>query len=98
MIEVEANQLKNSDERTNQFKLKVNDANITVIPNTTGHKVEHISNYGQLAMVDISTSANTYITTKSTQAQKSIQIYHCIINTMTKEGQTKILPERVTTQ
>ena len=74
VIAAEVNQFNEKmDERETQSGWKVINSKITAILNTTGHKVDPIYNYGQLTMEEIDAHSNTYVTSKSRQAQKIIQ-------------------------
>ena len=60
-----------------------------------GDTINLIINYGQLTMEEIADQSNKYIVSKYWKAHNNIQTYHCIMNTLTKEDQYKILEERI---
>ena len=53
-----------------------------------------INEYGRLSFEEIRDHVSTYAAAESRRAQNNNQMYHCIMNSLTKDGQAKILAEQ----
>jgi hypothetical protein len=81
-------------ERAHKSGWRAAGANVIDIPDAHGNNHDLINEYGQLTDEQIRNHCATYIANDTRQAQNNAQLYHCIQNTLTKEGQLKILAER----
>jgi hypothetical protein len=69
-------------------------ANIINVPDAAGTMHNLIRNYGQLTTDEIRAHALTYAFHENRLSQNNMQMFNCIMNTLTKTGMTKILAER----
>jgi len=67
--------------------------NILDIPDDGGTNRNLITEYGRLSMDNIDDHVQTFFGGHNRQAQNDIQIYHCISNSLTPDGQDKIVDE-----
>jgi hypothetical protein len=68
-------------------------ADILNIPDSNGTRRNVISEYGLLSAQNIRDHASTYHTRQTHQAQNSVQMGQCLLNSMTKAGKLKITKE-----
>ena len=68
-------------------------ADILTIPDADGNNRNLIANYGQLTPEDIRAHVATYIAAQGRRAQNAVQMYHCIMESLTEEGKNKVLAE-----
>jgi hypothetical protein len=70
-------------------------ANIFMIPEDAddpdNNLVDIIHNYGQLTLQQVRDHASTYIDQHNRQAQNNAQLYHCLMNSLTKEAKAKVM-------
>ena len=66
---------------------------IVSIPDDNGVILNLITNYAQLTKANILICVRTYIGNQNRRAQNSVQLYYCLINSLTEEAQPKIVEE-----
>lgn len=81
-------------ERAEKQGWNIAGADVLTIPDTNGTNFNIINEYGRLSFEEIRNHVSTYAAAESRQAQNNNQMYHCIMNSLTKDGQTKILSEQ----
>lgn len=67
--------------------------NILSIPDSQGVDRDLITQYGQLTPDDIVAHVATYINAQGRAAQNAVQMHHCIMNSLSSEGNLKIVSE-----
>eukprot|EP00957_Ditylum_brightwellii_P064873 4921701-Ditylum_brightwellii.AAC.1 len=67
--------------------------NVITIPDINGQNCNLITQYGQLTANEITAHVLTFVGQQSRQAQNSVQLYHCLKNSITKTAKLKILAE-----
>ena len=80
-------------ERAMKLGWEMQDVNILHIPDAAGVDHNFSREYGKLTEVDIRAHCATYIDQNTRMAHNKVQIYHYILNSLTKAGQLKILAE-----
>ena len=68
-------------------------ADILTIPDTDGVDRQLITNYGQLTPQNITDHVQTYIAAQDRRSQNAVQMYHCIMSSLTEAGKNKVLAE-----
>ena len=68
-------------------------ANIIIIPDSKGTPRKLIPEYGRLTMKNIEANIQNFIGQQSRQSKNSVQLFHCITNSMTEAAHLKILEE-----
>lgn len=69
-------------------------ADILTIPDPDGNNKYLVTNYGELTLQEVDAHAQTYASQQSRQAQNAVQMYHCIMKSLTPEGHQRIIAER----
>ena len=49
-----------------------------------------IESYGEISYVEVKTHAMSYVNTETREAQNSIMLYHCIMNSLSKDAQRQV--------
>lgn len=81
-------------ERAEKQGWNMDGSDVLTIPDGNGNQYNIINEYGRLSFEEIRNHVSTYAATESRQAQNNNQMYHCIMNSLTKDGQAKILAEQ----
>jgi len=69
-------------------------ANIIDIPDGDAENRNVINEYGRLTNENIRTHVTTYIATNTRQSQNNVQMFECVMNSLSREGQLTILAEQ----
>ena len=68
-------------------------ANIIMIPDSMGTPRNLKAEYGRLTVEDIEANILHFIGYNARQAKNSVQLFHCLTNSMTEAAHLKIVPE-----
>jgi hypothetical protein len=68
-------------------------ASIMLVPDVDRVLRHLVHNYGQLTPEDVSAFVATVVGQETRQAQKDVQFYYCIANTLDERGHLRILSE-----
>jgi hypothetical protein len=82
------------NDRAEKQGWKATGADIITIPDASGTNRNLIKEYGRLTFEEIRNHVDGYAANNTRQAQNNFQMYHCIMNSLTDEGQQKILAEQ----
>ena len=80
-------------ERSKQSGYMETGANIIMIADSTGTPRKKITEYGRLTVEDIEANIQKFTRQQTRQAQNSVQLFHCLNNSMTEAAQLKIVAE-----
>ena len=78
-------------ERAEKQGWNIAGGDMLTIPNSDGNNHNLISEYSWLTITEIWAHMQGYAADQMRQVQNNIQMYHCIMNSLTNNGQLKIL-------
>ena len=67
--------------------------NVIMIPNSTGTPRKLITEYGRITLEEIEANIQYFIVQLTRKSQNSVQLFHCLTNSMTEAAHLKVLTE-----